>query len=317
MSQSPDARPRCIVVGYDGSPPARTALRYAARRAVGEGDELIVLFAFSAPPEWIGTPFWDESIDTNRGHGQRLLAELPDDIVATAPIERELVAGPPAEVLANVAEARDAEEIVVGSRGFGPFRATLGSVAHALLHRASRPVVVIPARMLGAEGGREPHRIVVGYDGSPTAKDALGHAAYRAGPGGELIAVYAYRPPFEHYDSPLVEPALRHNREAAEAALQGISDDMVAGLPVKRVSIETPAAQALVNVSQTEQAGEIVVGSRGLGRFRAALGSVSHALLHEADRPVVVVPHEQSAEEAEIAQRVRLARNIRFRHTRV
>ena len=241
--------------------------------------------------------------------------ELPEDIVATAPIDRELISGPPAEVLENVAEARGAEEIVVGSRGFGPFRATLGSVSHALLHHASRPVVVIPARMLGAEGGREPCRIVVGYDGSPTAKDALAHAAYRAGPGGELIAVYAYRPPFEHYDSPLVEPALRHNREAAEAALQGIGDDMVAGLPVKRVSIETPAAQALVNVSQTERAGEIVVGSRGLGRFRAALGSVSHALLHEADRPVVVVPHERSPEEAGMAQHVSLARNIRFGHT--
>ena len=35
---------------------------------------------------------------------------------------------------------------------------------------------------------------------------------------------------------------------------------------------------------------EIVVGSRGLGRFRGSFGSVSHALLHEADRPVVVVP---------------------------
>lgn len=34
----------------------------------------------------------------------------------------------------------------------------------------------------------------------------------------------------------------------------------------------------------------LIVGSRGLGRFRGAFGSVSHALLHEADRPVVVVP---------------------------
>jgi len=31
-----------------------------------------------------------------------------------------------------------------------------------------------------------------------------------------------------------------------------------------------------------------VVGSRGLGRVRALLGSVSHDLLHIADRPVVV-----------------------------
>jgi hypothetical protein len=35
---------------------------------------------------------------------------------------------------------------------------------------------------------------------------------------------------------------------------------------------------------------EIVVGSRGFGRVRGVLGSVSHAVLHEADRPVVVIP---------------------------
>jgi hypothetical protein len=29
---------------------------------------------------------------------------------------------------------------------------------------------------------------------------------------------------------------------------------------------------------------------RGLGGFVAAIGSVSHAVLHEADRPVVVFP---------------------------
>jgi len=38
------------------------------------------------------------------------------------------------------------------------------------------------------------------------------------------------------------------------------------------------------------QADEIVVGARGLGRLRALLGSVSHELLHIADRPVVVIP---------------------------
>ena len=317
MEESPAAEARTIVVGYDGSPVARAALGYAAGRA-REGDRLIVTYAYSAPPEWIGSPEWDDSINMDRDRGEQLLNDLPPDVLRAADVERELVSGPPAEVLARMAEEREAEEIVVGSRGFGPFRATLGSVAHALLHHASRPVVVLPARMLGSEtGGRNPHRIVVGYDGSPTGREALSHAAYRAGPEGELIAVYAYRPPFEYYDTPFVEPALRRNREAAEAALDGITGDMVAGLSVRKVSLETAPAQAVVNVAQNEQAAEIVVGSRGLGRFRAALGSVSHAVLHEADRPVVVVPHEPTEEEAEMAERVRRARNIRVGHTRI
>ena len=60
-------------------------------------------------------------------------------------IETELLAGPPAEAIVRVAAARDADEIVVGSRGFGAARAALGSVSHKLLHLADRPVVVIPA----------------------------------------------------------------------------------------------------------------------------------------------------------------------------
>jgi nucleotide-binding universal stress UspA family protein len=43
------------------------------------------------------------------------------------------------------AALRDADEIVVGSRGFGRLRGVLGSVSHAVLHEADRPVVVIPA----------------------------------------------------------------------------------------------------------------------------------------------------------------------------
>jgi len=45
-----------------------------------------------------------------------------------------------------VAEVRDADEIAIGSRGFGPVRAVLGSVSHELLHLADRPVTVIPQR---------------------------------------------------------------------------------------------------------------------------------------------------------------------------
>ena len=41
---------------------------------------------------------------------------------------------------------------------------------------------------------------------------------------------------------------------------------------------------------ESRDADEIVVGARGRGRIRALLGSVSHELLHIADRPVLVIP---------------------------
>jgi nucleotide-binding universal stress UspA family protein len=53
--------------------------------------------------------------------------------------ETELIAGRPAEVIAGVANARGADSIIVGTRGFGRVRAVLGSVAHELLHEAACP----------------------------------------------------------------------------------------------------------------------------------------------------------------------------------
>jgi nucleotide-binding universal stress UspA family protein len=56
------------------------------------------------------------------------------------------------------------------------------------------------------------------------------------------------------------------------------------------VLIGGSAAQAIADVARVRDADAIVVGARGLGRLRSLLGSVSHELLHIADRPVVVIP---------------------------
>jgi nucleotide-binding universal stress UspA family protein len=129
----------CIVVGYDGSESSRGALRYALDRAGADGT-VIVAHAFEPPHDWLGYENYDRVVAEHRARGQALLDQLP----AADSIEADLLAGSPAEAIAQVAAARDADEIVVGSRGFGPVRAVLGSVSHELLRLADRPVVVIP-----------------------------------------------------------------------------------------------------------------------------------------------------------------------------
>ena len=130
---------QCIVVGYDGSETARHALHYALGRA-GEAGTVVVAHAFEPPHDWLGYENYDRVLTEHRARGQALLDDLPD----AASIETDLLAGSPAEAIARVASVRDADEIVIGSRGFGPVRAALGSVSHELLRLADRPVVVIP-----------------------------------------------------------------------------------------------------------------------------------------------------------------------------
>lgn len=133
---------RRAVVGYDGSEHAREALSYAARRVAGDG-VLIAVYAAEAPPQFRGTPEYESFFDVSSKHGRAVLEELPEQVDGVE-CRAVLMRGPASRVLVQVAAEENADEIVVGTRGYGRFRAALGSVAHALLHESDRPVVVVP-----------------------------------------------------------------------------------------------------------------------------------------------------------------------------
>ena len=140
-----DGRPR-IVVGYDGSETARAAVAHAAARA-GRRGKVYVVHCFGPPPNLFGAQSFEPMLDDREGRGKAVLdALLLEDggVLMDVDFELELVAGNPAEEIAELAEARDADEIVIGSRGFGRMRSVLGSVSQEVLHIADRPVTVIP-----------------------------------------------------------------------------------------------------------------------------------------------------------------------------
>ena len=132
-----------IVVGYDGSEEARLAVAVAAERAGPEGT-IVPLLAVPAAPGWLGAPYYDRQVETSRRAADDLLAEIETIETGGAAVAPELMEGEPAEALMRVARERGAQEIVVGSRGLGRFRSIFGSVSHALLERADRPVVIVP-----------------------------------------------------------------------------------------------------------------------------------------------------------------------------
>jgi nucleotide-binding universal stress UspA family protein len=144
-ADSSNGRPR-IVVGYDGSEPARRAVSYAAARA-GNTGKVWIVHCYGPPPDWLGAPNYQRLLEDHQARGKAildaLLLEGGDDLV-DVDYELELLDGKPAEAVTKTAQVRDADEIVLGSRGFGRVRAALGSVSQETLHLADRPVVVIP-----------------------------------------------------------------------------------------------------------------------------------------------------------------------------
>ena len=135
--------PRTIVVGYDGSDEARAAFAVAIDRAQPT-DHIVVVHATTAASHWLGTPYYDRAVAGNHAAAERVLDEMrPIAEQVEMAIDFEVLEGPPAEVLARVASVRDADEIVVGSRGLGRIRGALGSVSQELLREAGRPVLVV------------------------------------------------------------------------------------------------------------------------------------------------------------------------------
>jgi nucleotide-binding universal stress UspA family protein len=141
-----------------------------------------------------------------------------------------------------------------------------------------------------AEEAAEPRTFVVGYDESDEARAAFAVAVDRSRPGDTVVVVHAISPASRRLDSSSDERVVQAIPRAAESvlnALRPIAEQ--ANRQVEFELLEGSPAEVLIRAGAWHDAHEIVVGSRGLGRPRVPLGSVSQQLLREAGRPVLVV----------------------------
>jgi nucleotide-binding universal stress UspA family protein len=145
-TSDPLERTPTIVVGFDASAESHAALRAAIERA-GPGDRIAVVHAYAKVPDWMGYPYYHQSVVQAQDDARGVLAEAADIARgAAAEVSLEMHEGAPADVLARIAALREADEIVVGTRGLGRLRGALGSVAQEVVRTADRPVLVVPAR---------------------------------------------------------------------------------------------------------------------------------------------------------------------------
>jgi nucleotide-binding universal stress UspA family protein len=148
-----------IVVGVDGSPGSRAALRWAVRQAMFTGGVVDAVMAWQVPAALqnysrIGSFPYDEEQEGLHGHAKKTLEAVIGDEVGPAGGERvttRVVQGHPAEVLLNAAEGADL--LVVGHRGDGSFAdPLLGSVGQYCAHYANCPVLIVRGAVGQATG---------------------------------------------------------------------------------------------------------------------------------------------------------------------
>jgi nucleotide-binding universal stress UspA family protein len=151
--------------------------------------------------------------------------------------------------------------------------------------------------------------ILIGYDGSADSQAAVARAAELM-PGQPATVLTVWEPftdvmagagagmlswpasgTLEEIDAASDHAARTRAEQGAELAQRG-------GLrPQVRVGVRgATVAETILVAADDVQADVIVLGTRGLGGVKSLLlGSVSHAVLQHADRPVLVVPSPEVA----------------------
>jgi nucleotide-binding universal stress UspA family protein len=139
------------VVGVDGSDASYGALRWALRDAQRRGPETTVHVVHVHPLEYAAgmadvSVAWHEDIGAKE-RGRKLiedgLKQAADVGLGDVKVTRQEAVGHAARILLDA--AKDADLLVVGTRGHGGFAGLLlGSVAQSLVAHAPCPVVVVP-----------------------------------------------------------------------------------------------------------------------------------------------------------------------------
>lgn len=286
-----------IVVGVSEQGASAAAVQWAAGEAHRRGWRLELLRALQYPnttADGIGVWCPDDLLAELDGLAA---GELEDACTAvhvafpTLEVRSSLVHTHPR--LALTQASGHARMIVTGARRRSALAgALLGSTGmHVAAHSRCPTAVVHAAAAPEARG------VVVGYDGSAPADQAVAFAAEEAGAAGEeLLVIHSWflAQLFPGgFDVGRHLARSQHQQDAQRYRLERVAagvQEQRPGLVVRwRLLVDEFASEGLVAAASAARL--LVVGTRGRGAFASMLlGSTSRDVLQNATTPVVVVP---------------------------
>ncbi len=223
---------------------------------------------------------------------QRLLAQARHTVeerTRKVEVHTLLRVADPRDLLMEV--SRQADMVVLGSRGRGPVRSLLlGSVGAAVTRHASCPVVVLRPY----NSGLVRRGVLVGVDGSERSQAplefAFRQASQRCLPLTVVHAFHEVQAPVTYGQpmGPVIVQDVEEQRLLLAEALSGMREKFP-DVPVRTELVHGGAGDCLVRMS--DQMNLVVVGAHhgGVGSV-IMFGSVATSVVEHASCPVAVVP---------------------------
>lgn len=133
-----------IVVATDGSHGGQAAVAEGA--ALARALQAAITIVHVRPPiAFLGEPLYQRRLSNQLERARHAVDDALAQLEAQGlEADYEILEGEASDEIVRIAEARDADLIVIGSRGLGPVPgALLGSVSSAVARHAACPVVVV------------------------------------------------------------------------------------------------------------------------------------------------------------------------------
>ncbi|WP_329190632.1 universal stress protein [Actinacidiphila glaucinigra] len=287
-----------VVVGVDGSDPAVRALDRAADEAHRRDTVLRIVLGLPWPdPGEVGF-----GLDADRqrppGEAARAILDLAarrvEDRHPGLTVALELSAEPAASALVRL--GRNAALTVVGTRGRGGFTGLLlGSVSLRVAAHTAGPLMIVRGDDAAARRGLLHDRVLLGLEDESDAEAAL-FAFEEAGRRDARLRVLHT---WTHPQISMGEWPVSHRQDLASQARQHKElarfavSKLTERFPDVAVRVDTAPGHAAAALVEASRAADVVVvgahrrEARPLGM---RLGPVTHAVLHHAHCPVVLVP---------------------------
>ena len=283
-----------VLVGIDGSAQAWEALRMLATLSPCEEILLVhavdpALPAMAAGAE-VYVSYLPDLEKALRERGESLLAEAQGRLPERTEVKRLLLVGSAADAILSTAETEMVELIVVGARGLGRLsELMLGSVSHRVLYHATCPVMVVHGTARAAV-----RRVLAPVHGEEDGERLVHFLSKKPFPVAVEIRVLQVLPvadPLWPLDALRDDQRVRAAIDKASEATGAVAQSLVklGHRAVGAVGLGA-ASDSILREVDSFAADLILMSARSRsGASRFLLGSVSHAVVHRAPCPVVIL----------------------------